>query len=114
MTQSYKTEAGREIRPCVAEIKNNASQSGQKEEEMNDRMRAVQIINKMTVNKMALGREYSREQLDDHLHQFAEACKALAEIPDGDVQLVLAILLRDNHVLNIRSCQAWHRLCKGA
>ena len=96
---------------------NNASQSGElnrKEEVMNDRMRAVQIVNKLIVNRMALGREYSRDQFDESLQLFVGECKKLSEISDVDVQLVLALLLKDRHVYNIGSCQAWQRLSKGA
>ena len=96
---------------------NNASQSGElngKEEVMNDRMRAVQIVNKLIVSRMALGREYSRDQFDESLQLFVGECKKLSEISDVDVQLVLAVLLRDRHVLNVGSCRGWQRLSMGA
>ena len=93
---------------------NNAGQSGGKEANMNDRMRAVQIINKLSASEMLLGREYTRGQLDEHVQQFAEACESLSVIPDEDVQMVLAVLLRDRHVHNIGSSKGWRRLIEGA
>lgn len=93
---------------------NNANDLGRKEEVMNDRMRAVQIINKLIVSRMALGREYSREQFDESLQLFVRECQTLSEISDEDVQMVLTVLLRDRHVLNVSSYQAWRRLSKGA
>lgn len=75
-----------------------------------DRVRAVQIVNRMVIGKVSLGREFSRKDHDAERALFREGCAELASMLDADVQVVLAKLLDDNHALNISSCSAWRRL----
>lgn len=75
-----------------------------------DRVRAVQIVNRMVIDREELGRECSREDYDAERALFREGCAKLANILDADVQVVLGKLLRDRHHHNVLHCTAWRRL----
>lgn len=75
-----------------------------------DRVRAVQIINRMVIDRRSLGREFSQRDLDAVHAFFMKGCAELANIPDADVQVVLGKLLSDRHPLNVNNCSAWRRL----
>jgi hypothetical protein len=78
--------------------------------ELNGKVRAVQIVNQMTVQREGLGNSFTRKDHEAEREAFRKGCADLAQIDDADVKLVLAKLLSQGNTLNLGNCKAWTRL----